>query len=69
MKINPPRWVRLTVYVVTALGTPVMAYLNAKGIIGSLEVGLWSAEVAVATGMAALNIPAPPNASDSATPR
>lgn len=59
MKINLPRPARLAVYIITALGTPVVAYLNARGIIGSLEVGLWSAEVTVATSLAALNIPAP----------
>lgn len=55
MPLNPPRRVRAALYVLTAIGTPVVAYLNAKGYIGSLEVGLWSAEVAAASGLAALN--------------
>jgi hypothetical protein len=56
MTFNPPRKVRLTIYLSTAIGTPLVAYLAAKGIIGDLEVTLWSAEVAAATGLAALNL-------------
>jgi hypothetical protein len=55
MTVNPPRRVRIALYLITVLGTPLIAYLNAKGILGSLEVTLWSAEVAVVTGLAALN--------------
>lgn len=47
---------RTILYVVTALGTPLIAYLNSKGILGSLEVGLWSAEVTLVSSMAALKI-------------
>lgn len=55
MTLNPPKTVRAVIYILTAVGTPLVAYLNAKGIIGSLEVGLWSAEVAVANVLAAVN--------------
>lgn len=55
MSLNPSKTVRAILYVLTAVGTPLVAYLNAKGIIGSLEVSFWSAEVAVVTGLAALN--------------
>lgn len=55
MNLNPPRRVRLALYLLTVLGTPLVAYLNAKGILGALEVSFWSAEVAVVTGLAALN--------------
>lgn len=55
MNLNPPRRVRAALYVLTAIGTPVVAYLNAKGIVGSLEVALWSAEVTIVNGLAALN--------------
>lgn len=60
MTLNPSRTVRVVIYLVTALGTPLVAYLNARGIIGSLEVSFWSAEVAVATGLAALNVNSAP---------
>jgi hypothetical protein len=56
MNINPPRKVRAAIYIFTAIGTPVVAYLAAKGLIGDLEVVLWSAEVTVASSLAALNI-------------
>lgn len=55
MPLNPPRRVRLVAYIITVLGTPLVAYLNAKGILGSLEVTFWSAEVAVVGGLAAIN--------------
>lgn len=55
MTLTPPAWVRAIIYTITALGTPVVAYLNTKGVIGADEVNLWSAEVAVASGMAGLN--------------
>ena len=55
MQLNPPNRVRAVVYIVTAVLSPVMAYLLAKGYIGQLEMSLWAAEVSVATGLAALN--------------
>lgn len=56
MKFNPSSRVRVALYVLTGLGTPLVAYLAAKGIIGDLEVSLWSAEVTVISAMAALNV-------------
>lgn len=55
MNLNPSRRVRAALYLVTALGTPVVVYLQAKGLIGDLEFILWSAEVTVVNGIAALN--------------
>ena len=55
MTFNLPARVRAILYIVTALGTPIIAYLFAKDIIGELEVTLWSAEVTVVSVMAALN--------------
>jgi hypothetical protein len=60
MTINPPRQVRVGIYLLTALGTPLIAYLAARGVIGDLEVALWSAEVTVASTLAALNTGTPP---------
>lgn len=59
---------RQIIYVVTAIGTPVVAWLNARGWIGDLEAGLWSAEVAVVGGLAAVKAadPAPPVAAEDA---
>lgn len=56
MKINIPANIRAALYILTAVGTPVMVYLLSKGIIGDLEMALWSAEVLVVSSMAAFNV-------------
>jgi hypothetical protein len=56
MTFNIPPKVRIALYILTIIGTPVMAYLKAKGIVGDLEINLWSAEVVAVAGMAALNV-------------
>lgn len=43
-------------YIITAVGTPVVTYLAARQIIGDLEVVLWSAEVVVVSTIAAFNV-------------
>ena len=55
MHLNPPRRVRAALYLITAIGTPVAAYLKVKGYIGDEELALWAAEVTVVNGLAALN--------------
>lgn len=55
MTLNLPSRVRAALYVITALGTPLMAYLLARGVISELEVALWSAEVTVVSALAAFN--------------
>lgn len=59
MTFRIPYRIRAGIYIFTALFTPVVIYLKAKGIIGDLEVGLWSAEVTVASSMAAFNTSTP----------
>lgn len=56
MNLNPPESVRKLLYVITGVGGPVVAYLLAKDLIGTVEVTLWSAEVAVVSAMAAFNV-------------
>lgn len=56
MTLNPPSNVRAILYIVTAIGTPLIAYLLAKNAIGATEVALWSAEVTVVNTLAALNV-------------
>lgn len=58
MQVNIPPKVRATLYLITALGTPVVAYLRAKGVIGNLEVILWSTEVTAVNALAALKVAA-----------
>ena len=57
MTINPSRRVRAVLYIATLIGTPVVVYLQAKGYIGDLELGLWGAEVTAVSALAALNVP------------
>ena len=60
MTLNPSRRVRAILYVATLVGTPVVVYLQAKGVIGDLELTLWGAEVTAVSAMAALNTPTSP---------
>lgn len=55
MNLNLPAKYRRLAYVVTALGTPVVAYLQVKGIIGDAETVLWAAEVTVVSALAGFN--------------
>lgn len=54
--LNLPPKVRAALYVLNALGTPVVAYLLSRGIIGELEMALWAAEVTAVTALAAFNV-------------
>lgn len=56
MNLSLPSKVRAALYIVTALGTPIIGYLLAKGIIGELEVALWSALVTAVSALAAFNV-------------
>ena len=47
--------VRLTIYIVSSLGSVAMGYLVAKGWAGDAETSLWAGIVAVVNGLAALN--------------
>ena len=56
MNLNPPEKIRKALYIITGVGGPIVAYLLAKDLIGTVEVTLWSAEVAVVSAMAAFNV-------------
>lgn len=56
MKLNIPYKIRAALYILTAVGTPIVTYLAARQIIGDLEVVLWSAEVVVVSTIAAFNV-------------
>lgn len=56
MNINLPPKVRISLYILTAIGSPVVSYLLAKGFIGELEMALWGAEVTAVTALAAFNV-------------
>lgn len=57
MRINIPARVRFALYIITAVGTPIVAYLLTKGYIGDAEVTLWFAEVTVVSALAAFKTP------------
>lgn len=57
MKINLSPAIRVTLYVLTLLGAPVVVYLRARDIIGDLELTLWGAEVTAVSALAAFNVP------------
>jgi hypothetical protein len=56
VRINFPSKVRAGIYIFTAVGSPVVGYLLAKGVIGELEMSLWLAEVTAVAAMAGLNV-------------
>lgn len=56
MTVNLPYKVRSALYIGNAVGGPIMAYLLARGVIGTLEVGLWAAESAAIFALAGLNV-------------
>ena len=58
MTVNLPKKVRLAIYIANGALYPVMTYLLAKDIIGTLEMALYGAEAAFAFTVAGLNVPA-----------
>ena len=54
--INIPSNVRSTIYVVTALTSPLVAYLGTEGTISSFAVGLYSVIVTAVTALAFHNV-------------
>ena len=55
MQLNPSAKIRTIIYVVTAIGTPLIGYLFSRNIIGELEVALWGSEVTIVSLMAGIN--------------
>jgi hypothetical protein len=47
---------RLAVYIVTGVGSALVAYLVARDVIGDAEVTLWAAIAALVNGLAAINV-------------
>lgn len=55
MTLNLPYKVRFVLYVVTALGTPLVGVLTEQKILPDWAMTLWTAEVAIVSAMAAFN--------------
>lgn len=51
-----PDKVRFAIYVISAVGSAVVAYLKAAGYIGDNEVTLWLALAAIASTVSASNV-------------
>lgn len=56
MTVNIPYRVRAALYIINAVGSPIMAYLLARELIGTLEISLWAAEMAAVFALAGLNV-------------
>lgn len=56
VRVNVAKKLRIAIYVLNVLGTPLIAYALAKGWIGELEVQLWATEVTAMAAMAGLNV-------------
>lgn len=55
MTINIPYRIRAGIYIANIFLVPIAYYLRAKGYIGDLEMGLFTAEFAAAFVLAGLN--------------
>lgn len=56
MKIKIPRKIRALLYIITAVGSPIMVYLLALGVVNDAAMVLWGAEVAVVAALAGFNL-------------
>ena len=56
MNINLPPKLRQAIYVVTAIASPVMAYLNQSGTVSDFVFGLFADVVTAVAGLAAFNV-------------
>lgn len=56
MTLNVPPKIRAALYALNVIGSPIMAYLLARGVIGTLEVTLWAAEMTAVFALAGLNV-------------
>lgn len=53
---NPTPQVRQAAYILTALSSPVMAYLAQQGVVNEFWFGLFSVVVTAVAGLAAFNV-------------
>ncbi len=54
MTIQPK--VRFAIYILSGIGSLVMAYLYTKGVISDPEMVLWSGLTALVNGLSAINV-------------
>lgn len=56
MTVNIPSQLRSALYIILMLGSPIVAYLQTSGYIGTNEVTLWLALSTVIAAIARLNL-------------
>lgn len=56
MNVRLPSRVRKALYIITAIGSPVVAYIAIKGYIGDAEIALWTALVTSVSALAGFNV-------------
>ena len=56
MQVSLPPKVRQVIYIVTAVASPVMAYLNQAGTVSDFVFGLFAVVVTAVAGLAAYNV-------------
>lgn len=57
MEVSLPAKLRLAIYVVATVATPVLYYLNQQSVVADFWMGLYTVVVTAVTGLAALNTP------------
>lgn len=57
MKVELPRFVRVTMYLLTLFAAPFVVYFNTTGMIGEAEVNLFAGLGAVAALVAGFHVP------------
>lgn len=56
MELNLSSEVRKYIYIVTAIASPVMVYLNQQGAVNDFWYGLFAVVVSAVAGLAAYNV-------------
>jgi hypothetical protein len=56
MEFNPTPQVRQAAYILTAIASPVVAYLAQQGVVSEFWFGLFSVVVTAVAGLAAFNV-------------
>jgi uncharacterized membrane protein YvlD (DUF360 family) len=56
MNLNLPPQVRQIIYILTAVASPVMTYLNQAGTVSDFTFGLFAVVMTAVAGLAAFNV-------------
>ncbi len=56
MKLNPPYRIRITIYVITVIGTAVLVPLHQSGLLPDVVLAVWTSLAGAVSGLAAINV-------------